>query len=294
MLVATSISFAQADDDTYSLTSSDGVMEFVDGVEAGGRSAGLPNGKRQYAPIIIRKRIDKASPLLARAASSLSGGPIVRAFNKLHRLSRGKKSKTYQQGAVSYVEGPCIGLDMPAMDAQAKDPAYMVLKFDVDATEHLGFPEVTQAEKEGAKKQKLWTASAFRFAAEGVSETSVSHIDPFSLRVVQGDLDGDGEYEPLTRCSNIAITIPIEQAGQYVEWINEPTKEEPKPRMIRIGVNDDDGREVLIFELLVVIKTVSFADIFLGDQGFPGREVNVVFEVQEGKKGLNAVNVKLA
>lgn len=30
-------------------------------------ASGLPTGKRQYQPIIIRKRIDKASPLLFRA-----------------------------------------------------------------------------------------------------------------------------------------------------------------------------------------------------------------------------------
>jgi type VI secretion system Hcp family effector len=33
-------------------------------------ASGLPTGRRQYQPLIIRKRIDKASPLLFRAADT--------------------------------------------------------------------------------------------------------------------------------------------------------------------------------------------------------------------------------
>lgn len=37
-------------------------------------ASGLPTGKRQYQPIIIRKRIDKSSPLLAKTSND--GGMI--------------------------------------------------------------------------------------------------------------------------------------------------------------------------------------------------------------------------
>ena len=48
-------------------------------------ATGLPTGRRQYQPIIIRKRIDKSSPFLARAiATNQTGEATIRFYRHGH------------------------------------------------------------------------------------------------------------------------------------------------------------------------------------------------------------------
>lgn len=53
-------------------------------------ASGQATGRRQYAPVVIRKRIDKASPLLARAMAGKGGSTT--ATIRFFRPGQGKKN----------------------------------------------------------------------------------------------------------------------------------------------------------------------------------------------------------
>ncbi|MDO8648277.1 MAG: type VI secretion system tube protein Hcp [Candidatus Peregrinibacteria bacterium] len=64
-------------------------------------ASGLPTGKRQYEPIIIRKRVDKASPLLFKAATE-----------KQNRMKSVTLTGTNAQGATFTVSFFDVFVDM--------------------------------------------------------------------------------------------------------------------------------------------------------------------------------------
>ncbi len=77
-------------------------------------ASGLPTGKRQHKPFVITKELDKASPLLAKAAA---GGTLI-------------PRATLVLGGITYeLEGILIGMHQPGGAGGAKPTETLTLNF---------------------------------------------------------------------------------------------------------------------------------------------------------------------
>jgi type VI secretion system secreted protein Hcp len=66
------------------------------------RGSGLATGRRQYEPLLIRKRIDKASPLLMKA---LTENQVIEATFKFFRPNPNGDGTTEQFHTVTFKQG---------------------------------------------------------------------------------------------------------------------------------------------------------------------------------------------
>ncbi len=95
----------QGDSTVTSLDREDSIecLSFVDSVRtAREKSSGLATGRRTYEPIVIRKRIDKSSPLLAR---SLCNNEVVEGAFKFFRPNPAGDGTTEHFFTVEFAEG---------------------------------------------------------------------------------------------------------------------------------------------------------------------------------------------
>ena len=76
-------------------------------------SSGRATGRRQYEPIIIRKRIDKSTPLLAKA---LAQNEVIEATFKFFRPAPGGDGTTEQFFTVNIAEGRVSSFKMVVPD----------------------------------------------------------------------------------------------------------------------------------------------------------------------------------
>lgn len=94
-------------------------LSFVDSVRtAREKGSGLATGRRTYEPIVIRKRIDASSPLLAR---SLCNNEVVEGVFKFFRPSPAGDGTTEHFFTVTFAEGRLAGLRRVSPDTI--DPA---------------------------------------------------------------------------------------------------------------------------------------------------------------------------
>lgn len=78
-------------------------LSFVDAVRtAREKGSGLATGRRTYEPIVIRKRIDKSSPILAR---SLCNNEVIEGTFKFFRPNPAGDGTTEHFFTVEYAEG---------------------------------------------------------------------------------------------------------------------------------------------------------------------------------------------
>lgn len=84
-------------------------LYYEQGVSAAGResSAGLATGRRQYTPLVVRKRIDKASPLLLKA---LTENQVVEGTFRFFRPSTAGDGTTEQFYTVVIKQGRISGV----------------------------------------------------------------------------------------------------------------------------------------------------------------------------------------
>jgi type VI secretion system secreted protein Hcp len=92
--------------------------------------SGLATGRRQYQPLLIRKRIDKSSPLLMKA---LTENQVVEATFKFFRPNPTGDGTTEQFYTVNFKQGRINTIKQLVPDtivpATSKDPALEELTF---------------------------------------------------------------------------------------------------------------------------------------------------------------------
>ncbi len=94
-------------------------VSFVDSVRtAREKSSGLATGRRTYEPIVIRKRIDKSSPLLAR---SMCNNEVTEGVFKFFRPAPAGDGTTEHFFTVEFTEGRIASLRRTSPDTM--DPA---------------------------------------------------------------------------------------------------------------------------------------------------------------------------
>lgn len=106
-------------------------LSFVDSVRtAREKGSGVATGRRTYEPIIIRKRIDKSSPLLAKA---LCNNEVIEGTFKFYRPSPSGDGTTEQFFTVEIAEGRVASVKRVSPDVI--DPA----SSQEPPTEEVGF-----------------------------------------------------------------------------------------------------------------------------------------------------------
>jgi type VI secretion system secreted protein Hcp len=85
------------------------------------KGSGMATGRRTYEPIVLRKRIDKASPLLAKA---LCNNEVVEGTFKFFRPSPTGDGTTQQFFTIEFAEGRVAGINRISPDTI--DPASAV------------------------------------------------------------------------------------------------------------------------------------------------------------------------
>jgi len=82
------------------------------------KGTGMATGRRTYEPIVLRKRIDKSSPLLAKA---LCNNEVVEGVFRFFRPSPSGDGTTQQFFTVEIAEGRVAGIERTSPDTI--DPA---------------------------------------------------------------------------------------------------------------------------------------------------------------------------
>ena len=94
-------------------------VSFVDSVRtAREKGSGMATGRRTYEPIVIRKRIDKSSPLLARA---MCNNEVTEGIFKFFRPAPSGDGTTEHFFTVEFAEGRIASLRRVSPDTM--DPA---------------------------------------------------------------------------------------------------------------------------------------------------------------------------
>lgn len=106
-------------------------LSFFDGVRtAREKGSGMATGRRTYEPIALRKRIDKSSPLLAKA---LCNNEVVEGTFKFFRPSPTGDGTTQQFFTVEFSEGRVAAIERTSPNtidpASAVEPPIELVSF---------------------------------------------------------------------------------------------------------------------------------------------------------------------
>jgi hypothetical protein len=172
-------------------------------------------GPPKYEPFTIQIGLGMGSSVYDWLAASLKmnytrkNGAIVSHDLKLQTT-----------GEREFFNAVITEVGFPAMDAAAKDPCYLTVKFA---------PEYTRRKPGGiatpppVKAQETWLPSNFRLEIDGLDCTRVSRIDAFTVKQkVVGDSIGDArdQFKEPARIEfpNLAITMPETAVPTWVDW----------------------------------------------------------------------------
>jgi phage tail-like protein len=218
----------------YYLLELDGVKTgFIKSVDGGGISADVVTeplgaasfakkhiGQLKYEDFTIQVGFGMSRPVYDWIAASWNmnhqrkNGAIVAADFKLDAKSQRE-----------FFNALLTETTIPACDANAKEPAYITLKFAPEytrASKAAGSIQATPSKNE----QKLWLPSNFRLTIDGLDSSKVSKIDAFTIKqtVVRDELGDARDYlkEPgKIEFPNLKITIAEAGAQSWAAWFED-------------------------------------------------------------------------
>ncbi|MEZ0324948.1 MAG: hypothetical protein ACAH95_03515 [Fimbriimonas sp.] len=245
----------------------------------GGQPAtnGIPTGKRQHRPIGFYWIPEVQDEFATAAFASVSNCMPLRALNKLHRLSRGREAG----GQIAFTSGLVTEITMPALDAGAKEPAYVKFSIEAEDLNFQGFFPPSPAETAAYSKAKAWMVNNYEVHAIGVSKKSA--ISTSEIKIQQTRVQSDASE---TQLCPLTLEIPLDEVAAYMEWFRSSESGKPAYKPLDIQIRDENGGPLIRIQSEVMVTSIGYVDLFTN-----GGTVQVIVE---GKKGLNAVNVKLA
>lgn len=181
-------------------------------------------------------------------------------------------------GQVSFSVHGVDEIRFRTFDANASEAAFFDITYFVDNIIFDGFITTTRDEKESAQRQKPFLASNFTIKIKDLPVKRVSQVRGFSIESV-GDLDGDGRADFAVR-DPIVLTLPIEEAGLFVEWANSQNSGVDDVRSFEVEYLDADMFRVFSVLFNVEIESLGYADAFLGPEPSPGRDVRVTLRAK--------------
>lgn len=134
-----------------------------------------------------------------------------------------------------------------------------------------------------AKRQKLWTCSAFRISVAGSVIDDALSFDAIDMDWVPfGDLDGDGVLDMALVGDSFAFEIP--KFSKYGSTIFETALAStragsPKELPVKVEYLDEDGLTVLSLSFVVIVNGMGPSDMFF-DAAAPSNNVRVSTKIK--------------
>jgi hypothetical protein len=172
-------------------------------------------GKPKFEDITVSMRVGQFDPImLDYLNASLKGVKKSTDFSIL--LSKGKKNEV----RYNFFEAWPTRIVTPGFDSDAGDCSDWEFSLRVGQTN--GYPGMLKMKaKEKANRTKC--ANNMRLIVnEGGKPriVDVTSCDPCETIVLEADLDGDGEYEPLgMNVGNVVLYAPASQAEYFHQWM---------------------------------------------------------------------------
>lgn len=112
---------------------------------------------------------------------------------------------------------------LPGFDSRDETCTDWKIGFSID--DITGTPALMKA-KEKANRTKCGSNLRMAFTNNGKETTfDVLETEEVATIILEADLDGDGEYEPLAlNVGNVVVYLPAVQAGYFQEWMQRATE----------------------------------------------------------------------
>jgi hypothetical protein len=216
-----------------------GVVYDYRGLQAREASSGQLSGKRQFNPVRFKFTPESNPIFLQEMAADWAQLGIQGAAPTIRKRTahQGDFQAQTPQANVTFTSPGYRSVTFPAMDGASKDPAYMTASMDVNDFTFDGLSDVSKAEKQLIKNQKLWVPHNFKLEIDGITVGDV-HMRPFT--VAAADVDGDGFDDVLTS-TNLKFVVPMSDAPQYIAWFNNIQKGVDDTRDCRYTIFMTDG-----------------------------------------------------
>lgn len=158
----------------------------------------------------------------------------------------------------------------PTLDGASKDPGYMKIKIHPEVVTHRSQPPGATARSNMGVKQKLWTASAFRFSVDGVDGLEYANkIEAFTIKQgIKKMHTGPGRFPQLEPTKiefpNIVGTVSVEYAGKLLEWHRQ---------YVMKGQRDTNAQKTGYLEFLSPQRDRSIFRINMADMGLASLQI---------------------
>ncbi len=125
-----------------------------------------------------------------------------------------------------FTEALVLETTIPALDAAAKDPAYMTVKFQAETATHVEPPSGQVVSALSPGEQKNWLPSNFRVEIDGLDCSGINKVDSFTVKqnVKQMACGPDWMYqlEPTSlEFPNLTFYMAESRAGDFFQWHND-------------------------------------------------------------------------
>jgi len=175
-------------------------------------------GSVQYEPFVVDVGLAMEPPVYDWVAESWKAD-LIRKTGSLVTADYKLEAKQERE----FLNALLTETTFPVLDASAKDPGFLTLKFE---------PELTKDKSAAGKqngvgaKTKQWLRSGFRLQIDGLDCTKVSKIESFSVKravVVEaiGDLPKPGLQPGRLEFPNLQITLSEVSAKTWFDWLED-------------------------------------------------------------------------
>ena len=265
------LSSAESADAPHVLYSSGTIFDVGYEFEMGQPTVGIDAKGAKYVSTrgCVKITASQSSQTLRLAANAINGpGPFNPIKWQVHRCPKGGGGGG-AGGILSFLLTGITALELPALDADAKEAAYFEIEMGMQDVHFDGFAAPSSSEKYAIKNAtKAWLPSNFKVNI-GSSPARASKVSPITIK--QMNLDFYGLVD------EIVITIPTEDSGPYVDWYNKVAAGGSDVRPMTIEYDDADGLPVLTVTVNVEITSAYFADVLGGTDTTSGRDFRVAF-----------------
>jgi tail tube protein gp19 len=168
------------------------------------------------------------------------------------------------RNVVEFTDALITAIQMPALDAGAKDPCYITTSFKPDHVKFVLPDSLKRFRLPDAGNHKLWTPANFRLKIDGLEEacSKVKKVEALTIKqkVTENPVGEMRDYnkEPASlEVPNLVITLPESQAEDFYKWYENASKgtsAELKNGTLEYQAADKSPLVMLTFKNLGIFK----------------------------------------
>jgi hypothetical protein len=175
-------------------------------------------------------------------------------------------------------------ITLPGCDVDSHDPTGLraVGRITFKAKEGA---TVTRAQDD-ARKQKLWTPSAFRLRIGDLPCSHAVSVDPIECVRTVADLDGDGVADVYFNPKEYSITVPASDGPAFQKAFESGVAGTPLPYAMQLDYLDPDGNTLLSAVMICTVVAAGRSNIWMSPTD-PDATYRVILRpINDGKKGI--------